>query len=441
MLFRPSWVAPYSWRMIEIVLYCLDCFFFKACLTWTLNSLFLQMASLRRLANRLLHEALGKGVASQVYRIWHPLEMRKVPLVIHLVKQESHRAGVGNHEAHKATQVVDKEHEPEWRVPERRDHLQLIQIPPRVGDEERARWVVEEDRGRRELRVYLKPVHMLAQVRRGPEVVELSGYLEGKAGRQVHFRNGLRPEALPKRLQTRRLQAVTDQVPVRGTIMRWYRHRGMDLPEEYMRYNCGRQLETYEHFMRWERYRGMEDPLVRDQDILLLKKGGKGRREMESRLGEERHHNGSWHMVIVKLLWSQLQEHTVVPEVVAHRLLRRTVEHLQEHMACREAQLEARAEDMRDPVTERVEMTFIGYNPQVTVMEVRPQPDWRLRQSEGAEYKEEQEGNEQREHLMAHRRKRVLPGGHLCISAFCPDHPRPVAPTNPRSGCSSPSIG
>ena len=91
---------------------------------------------------------------------------------------------------------------------------------------------------------------MLAQVRGGPAVVELSGYLEGKVGQQVHFLNVLRPETLPKRLQTRRLQAVTSQVPMPETIMRWYRHRGMDLREEYMRCHCGRELETYEHFMR-----------------------------------------------------------------------------------------------------------------------------------------------------------------------------------------------
>ena len=190
------------------------------------------MASLRRLASRPLHEALGAGLASQVYTIWHGLEMRKVPLVIHLVKHELHRAAVGKREADGAAQAVDKEQEPEWRVPERREHLHLIHIPPRVGDEERARWVVEENRGRRELRVYPQPVHMLAQVRGRPEVVELSGYLEGKVGQQVHFPNVLRPETLPKRLQTRRLQAVTGQVPVRKMIMRWYRHRGMDLPEE-----------------------------------------------------------------------------------------------------------------------------------------------------------------------------------------------------------------
>ena len=187
---------------------------------------------LRRLASRPLHEALGTGPASQVYAIWHGLEMKRMPLVIHLVKQESRSTGVGNLEADRAAQAVDKEQEPEWRVPERKGHLHLVHIPPRVGEEEKARWVVEEERGKRELRVYPQPVHMLAQVRGGPEVVELEEYLEGKVGQRVHYPNVLRPETLPKRLQTRHLQAITGQVPLRETIMRWYRHNRMDLPEE-----------------------------------------------------------------------------------------------------------------------------------------------------------------------------------------------------------------
>ena len=36
--------------------------------------------------------------------------------------------------------------------------------------------------------------------------------------------------------------------------MRWYRHKGMDLPEEYMRCHCGRGQEMYEHFMRCEQH-------------------------------------------------------------------------------------------------------------------------------------------------------------------------------------------
>ena len=44
----------------------------------------------------------------------------------------------------------------------------------------------------------------------------------------------------------------------------------------------------------------------------------------------------------------------MVPVAMAHRLLWRMVEHLQERMACRETQLESRAKDMRDPVTKLV---------------------------------------------------------------------------------------
>ena len=47
------------------------------------------MASLRGLATKPLHEALGTGLASHVYTIWHRQEMRSVPLVILVVKQES----------------------------------------------------------------------------------------------------------------------------------------------------------------------------------------------------------------------------------------------------------------------------------------------------------------------------------------------------------------
>ena len=365
------------------------------------------MTSLRRLASRPLHEALGTGLSSQVYAIWHGLEMKKVPLVIHLVKQESHTAGVGNHEADGAAQAVDKEQDPEWRVPESKGHLHLVHIPPRVGEGEKARWVVEEDRGRQELRVYPQPVHMLAQVRGGPEVVELNEYLEGKVGQRVHYPNVLRPKSLPKRLQTRGLQAITGQVPVRETIMRWYRHKGMDLPEEYMQCHCGQGQETYEHFMRCAQYKGIEEPLVRDQDVPLLKKGARGRSAVERELEKEWHRKGLRHMVIVKSLWRALQEHTVAPEAMAHRLLQRMVEHLQERMACRETQLEARAEDMRDPVTKKVEMALIRYNPKITEVEVRRQPDWRPRRSGGETGMEDREGDEQRERLMARRRKRI----------------------------------
>ena len=142
--------------------------------------------------------------------------------------------------------------------------------------------------------MYPQPVHMLVQVRGGPEVVGLSRYLKRRVGQQVNFHKVLRPETLPKRLQTRRLQAITGHVPVRETIMRWYRHGGIERPEEYMRCHCVKELETYEHFTQCEQYREIDGPLARDQDIPLLRKGAKGRREMERELGKEGDRKGWW---------------------------------------------------------------------------------------------------------------------------------------------------
>ena len=139
----------------------------------------------------------------------------------------------------------------------------------------------------------------------------------------------------------------------------------------------------------------------------MLKKGARGRSAVERELGKEGYRKGLWHMVIVKPLSQALQEHTVAPEAMAHRLLRRMVEHLQERIACRETQLEARAEDMRDPVTKRVEMALIRYNPKITEMEVWSRPDWRPRPSGGETGMEDREGEEQRNRLMARRRRRI----------------------------------
>ena len=55
--------------------------------------------------------------------------------------------------------------------------------------------------------------------------------------------------------------------------------------------------------MRCEQYKGIEEPLVRDQAVLLLKKDARGRSAVEREQGKEGHRKGLWHMVIVKSLW------------------------------------------------------------------------------------------------------------------------------------------
>ena len=89
--------------------------------------------------------------------------------------------------------------------------------------------------------------------------------------------------------------------------------------------------------------------------------------------------------------------------------------------APRKTQLEARAEDMRDPVTKQVEMALIRYNPKVTEMEVRRWPDWRPRRSRGDTGMEDREREEQRDRLMARRRSSMR---QICGQDGCTISPR-----------------
>ena len=185
---------------------------------------------------------------------------------------------------------------------ESKDHLQMMHTSPRVAEEVRARWLVKEDRGRTDLRVYPQRVHRLAQVRGAPEVVTLNRYFQDRVGQQLHFPNILRPETLPKELPPRRLQGITGPLPATETILRWYRHRGMDLPEEYIRCHRGKELETYEHFMQCEQCKEKDRPMVRDQNMQLLRNGANVGGEMDRDLGKGGDCKGLWHMVIVKSL-------------------------------------------------------------------------------------------------------------------------------------------
>ena len=62
---------------------------------------------------------------------------------------------------------------------------------------------------------------------------------------------------------------------------------------------------------------------------------------------------------------------------------------------------------MRDPVTKRVEMALIRYNRRIREMKVRRRPDWQPRRSGGVTGMEDREGEEQRDRLMARRRREI----------------------------------
>ena len=257
------------------------------------------MASVRRLASRPLHEALGTGLASQVYAIGHGLEIKKVPLVIHLVKEESHRAGLGNHEADGAAQAVDKEQKPDWKVPERKKHLAYTSKSGRRREGQVGGGGGQGQAGTKSVSAAGAQV---AQVRGGGGGGRAEGLHGGQAG-TAH--------PLPQCAEAGNdAQKAANQMAAgnhgagasAGNDHEVVQTYGDGPLEEYMRCHCGRGQETSEHFMRCEQYKGIEGPLVRDQDVLLLKKGARGRSAMGRELGKEGHRKGLRHMVIPKLL-------------------------------------------------------------------------------------------------------------------------------------------
>ena len=64
------------------------------------------VATMRRLVEKLLHEAIGTGRSTQVYALWGVLDERREPLRINVARQELHRCSVRKHEANREAAKV-----------------------------------------------------------------------------------------------------------------------------------------------------------------------------------------------------------------------------------------------------------------------------------------------------------------------------------------------
>ena len=333
------------------------------------------MATLRRVADKPMHEYLGTGQATQVFELWAALEDRHTPVTIHVVKQESHRCSTGNHKADAEAGRVIKTGEPVWRSPPTSEHLHLVLVPPKA---ERGMWVHGGERRKGDIRTYPQPVHMLAHQRGGPRMQWVDEYLRGKAGvSSIRYPNPLKPEDLPKHLQARGLQALTGQVPVRDTVLRWYRHLEIAVSEEYGMCHCGQARETYEHFLGCQEYAhikgGLHMQMVQAADVRWRKRGEKGVAAAERAMGA--HRRALFHMVVSSDMWATLTAHYAAPEDMARRLLRRAVEHLHERMQYRAEMLDARLERLACARTRAVEGKVIRYR-RLLRLDAVGEPDW-----------------------------------------------------------------
>ena len=83
-------------------------------------------------------------------------------------------------------------------MPERRDHLHMMHIPPTVGEEERARLVAEAKRGQKTVNSVPAASAHAGGSKRGVGSGGSEQIFKDRVGQQVHSPNLLRAETLPK---------------------------------------------------------------------------------------------------------------------------------------------------------------------------------------------------------------------------------------------------
>ena len=100
----------------------------------------------RRLARQPLHKATDSSLGTQALHLWTALQRLPKHVVLHLVKQESHRYSLGNGhiDLHAHNQLA--EHMPDGEDPPLRDHMHthLQHMPPVPRPGEPPAWVPDD---------------------------------------------------------------------------------------------------------------------------------------------------------------------------------------------------------------------------------------------------------------------------------------------------------
>ena len=110
---------------------------------WVVADAAVDFQIVRRLARQPLHKATDFTPGSQALHLWTALQRLPIHVVLHLVKQESHRYSLGNRhiDLHAHNQLA--EHMPDGEDPPIRDHMHtyLQHLPPVPRPGEAIAWV------------------------------------------------------------------------------------------------------------------------------------------------------------------------------------------------------------------------------------------------------------------------------------------------------------
>ena len=208
----------------------------------------------RKLARQPLHKAIDSSLGTQALHLWTALRRLPKHVVLHLVKQESHRYSLGNghRDLHAHNQLA--EHMPDGEDPPLQDHMHmhLQHLPPIPHPGEPPAWVPDDriynDTGR--AYHYPQPIRTMAHIRGSQADNTLMNHLKHKPRTASYF-SALDPSLIPVHVQTRRAQLLLEQLPLLDRVARLYGRRGIDIPPEYTICPCHlQQPEAWEHFKR-----------------------------------------------------------------------------------------------------------------------------------------------------------------------------------------------
>ena len=109
---------------------------------WVVVDAAVDFQIVRRLARQPLHKATDSSLGTKALHLWKALRRLPKHVILHLVKQESHRYSLGNGQIDLHTRNQHAEQMPDSEDPPLRDHMHthLQHLPPFPRQREPTAW-------------------------------------------------------------------------------------------------------------------------------------------------------------------------------------------------------------------------------------------------------------------------------------------------------------
>ena len=219
---------------------------------WVVVDAAVDFQIIRKLAPQTLHKEGDSSLGTQALHLWAALRRLPNNVVLHLIKQESHRYSLGNRHIDFYAHNQLAEHMPDGGDPPLQDHMHthLQHLLPIPQPGEPPAWVPDDriynNKGQKY--DYPQPIRTMAHIRGSHADNTLMNHLQHKLQTALYF-SALHQCLLPVHPKTPRAQLLLEQLPLLDIVARWYCSRGIDTPPEYTICSCHlQQPETWEDF-------------------------------------------------------------------------------------------------------------------------------------------------------------------------------------------------